>query len=131
MKNQEINRFVKKILILNSIITLFVIIGLLIFQLYSWALGYLLGSLTSNLTFIMHANNVKKMGVSINKPMKNAVASTMLRLFVSAISLFISLLVDWINILATFVGLLVIKIIVIIVSIVIGTNKKGGNVSLQ
>lgn len=130
MKNQEINQFVKKILIINLLITGITITVLLILRLNSWAIGYVLGFLTSCLTFIMHAHNVKKMGVSINRPMKNAIAGTMLRLFISAISLLIALFVSWINLFATFIGLIIIKIIVIIVSFVYGNSKKGGNLSL-
>ena len=124
MKNQEINLFVRKSLTINAVIALGLTIILIIIGLYEWTLGYILGFITSCLTFIMHARNVEKMGVCIERPMKNALSSTMFRLFISAISLFIALMISWIDIMGTFIGLVIIKIVVIIVPLVSGNNKK-------
>lgn len=129
MRNQPINIFVRKVLIINAIVALIACLAFSIFQLYDWSLGYLLGFMTSCLTLIMHAHNVKKVGFSVNSPKKNAMFSTLLRLLVSALSLFIALIVSWIDILATFIGLIVIKIIVIVVSLAQGNNIKGGKVA--
>ena len=108
------------------------ILVLLILQKYSWALGYLLGALVSDITFIMHAFNVSKFGVKSINPVKSSVSSTLLRTLISAVALLIAFFVDFFDIFATFIGLVVIKIVIIITSLIIfkeGKNKiEGGGV---
>lgn len=129
MKENEIRAFSKLILTVNMIVLFVVSIVLLILKQYSWLIGYLFGSITSYITYLMHANNVSKLGLSSKHPVRSSVSSAILRLCISAVSLLIALYVSWINIYATFIGLLVIKLTVIIVSFILEINKsKGGNV---
>ena len=132
MKNKEIKTFSKLILIVNGILLLVVFAVLLILQLYSWAIGYLLGSITSYITYLMHANNVNKIDANTKNPVRKSVASALLRLLISAAILFIALYVDFINLYATFIGLLVIKLTVFIVGFILEIKKsKGGNVETK
>ena len=134
MKNNQFKQFVKLVIFANTIIMLIGIIVLFILQKYSWATGYLLGSVVSNITFIMHAFNVSKFGVKAINPVKRSVASTLLRTFISALALLVALLVDFIDIIATFIGLVVIKIIIVITSLVVfregGQKVEGGDVRI-
>ena len=132
MKNNKFRPFVKTVILVNTIIMLISIIVLLILQKYSWALGYLLGALVSDITFIMHAFNVSKFGVKSINPVKSSVSSTLLRTLISAVALLIAFTVDFIDIFATFIGLVVIKIVIIITSLIVfrKVNHKieGGDV---
>ena len=124
MKNNEIRPFVKKVIFVNTIIMLITIMVLLILQKYSWAIGYLLGTIVSNITFIMHAFNVSKFGVKFVNPVKSSVSSTLFRTLISASALLIAFMVDFIDIFATFVGLVVIKIVIIITSLIVFKEGK-------
>ena len=129
MKNNQMKRFVKLVVFANTIIMLLGIIVLLILQKYSWAIGYLLGSIVSSVTFIMHAYNVSKFGVKLINPIKSSVSSTFFRTLISSGALFIAFMVEFIDIFATFIGLVVIKIVIIITSLIIFRNdnqKEGG-----
>ena len=119
MKNKEIKRLVKLVLIVNFIIMLIGLVVLLLIKKYSWAFGVLLGSLTADITFIMHANNVSKVGISNTNVTKSSISSSIFRMLLSALSLFIAFLVEGIDIYATFVGLVVIKVVIIIVSFIV------------
>ena len=132
MKNNQMERFVKLVIFVNTIIMLIGIVVLLILQKYSWSIGYLLGSIVSNVTFIMHAYNVSKFGVKNINPVKSSVSSTLFRILISAGALFIAFMVGFIDMIATFVGLVVIKIVIIITSLIVfrDSNQKveGGDV---
>ena len=132
MKNNEIRSFVKTVILVNTIIMVIGIIVLLILQKYSWVIGYLLGSIVSNITFVMHSFNVSKFGVKSVNPVKSSVSSTLLRTLISAVALLIAFVVDFIDIFANFVGLLVIKIVIIITSLIVFREGKykieGGDV---
>ena len=132
MKNNQFKQFVKLVIFANTIIMLVGIIVLFILQKYSWATGYLLGSVVSNITFIMHAFNVSKFGVKFINPIKSSVSSTLFRTLISAGALFIAFMVESIDIFATFVGLVVIKIVIIITSLIVFRNdnqkEEGGDV---
>ena len=119
MKNKEIKRLVKSVLIVNFIIMLIGLVVLLLIQKYSWMFGYLLGSVTADITFIMHANNVSKVGISNTNPTKSSISSSVFRMLLSALSLLVAFLVEGIDIYATFVGLVVIKVVIIIVSLIV------------
>ena len=132
MKNNEFRSFVKIVILVNTIIMIIGIIVLLILQKHSWAIGYLLGTIVSNVTFIMHSFNVSKFGVKSINPVKSSVASTLLRTSISALALLVAFMVDFIDIFATFIGLLVIKIVIIITSLIVFKEGKykieGGDV---
>lgn len=129
MKNNEIKFFSKIVLLVNGIILLISCIILLIMKKYSWLIGYLLGSVTSYITYLMHAHHADKFGFNSRSSTKKSIASALLRLVISAASLFIALYVSWIDLIATFIGLLVIRLTVLVVSLIIGIKKeKGGNV---
>ena len=119
MKNKEIKRLVKSVLIVNFIIMLIGLVVLLLIQKYSWAFGYLLGSVTADITFIMHANNVSKVGITNTNPTKSSISSSIFRMLISALSLLVAFLVEGIDIYATFVGLVLIKVVIIIVSLIV------------
>lgn len=131
MKNKEINRLVKSVIFVNSIIMLIGVVVLLILRKYSWTFGYLLGSVTADITFIMHANNVSKVGITNTNPTKSSISSSIFRMLISAISLLIAFLIEGIDIYATFVGLVLIKVVIIIVSFVVEKKNskeyKGGD----
>ena len=93
MKNKEINRLVKSVIFVNSIIMLIGVVVLLILRKYSWTFGYLLGSVTADITFIMHANNVSKVGITNTNPTKSSISSSIFRMLISAISLLIAFLI--------------------------------------
>lgn len=132
MRKNEIKPFVKVVILINAMITLVSVIVLLLLQKYSWATGYLLGSVAANITFIMHAYNVSKFGIKSLNPIKSSVSSTLLRTFISAGVLFIAFVTDFMDIFATFIGLVVIKIVIIITSLIVfkedGYKIKGGDV---
>ena len=134
MKNNQMKKFVKLVIVINTLVMLLSITCLLILQKYSWTIGYLIGTVVSNVTFIMHAFNVSKFGVKAINPVKSSVASTLLRTFISALALLVALLVDFIDIIATFIGLVVIKIIIVITSLVVfregGQKVEGGDVRI-
>lgn len=131
MKNKEINRLVKSVIFVNSIIMLIGVVVLFILRKYSWTFGYLLGSVTADITFIMHANNVSKVGITNTNPTKSSISSSIFRMLISAISLLIAFLIEGIDIYATFVGLVLIKVVIIIVSFVVEKKNskeyKGGD----
>jgi 4-hydroxybenzoate polyprenyltransferase len=131
MKNKEINRLVKSVIFVNSIIMLIGVVVLLILRKYSWTFGYLLGSVTADITFIMHANNVSKVGITNTNPTKSSISSSIFRMLISAMSLLIAFLIEGIDIYATFVGLVLIKVVIIIVSFVVEKKNskeyKGGD----
>ena len=132
MRKNDIKPFVKTIILINTIIMIVCVMVLLTLQKYSWAIGYCLGSVVANITFIMHAFNVSKFGVKSLNPVKSSVSSTLLRTCISACALLIALFVDFIDIFATFVGLVVIKIVIIIATFIIfkedGNKIEGGDV---
>ena len=132
MINKEIKSFVKVVLFINLIVLLATSLVLLILSKYSLLLGYLLGSIVSNLTFIMHAYHVSNLENGGKHPFISAMTSTALRLLISAGALAIALFVDVFNIYATFAGLLTIKLIIFIVSIILEKKnkklKEGGEV---
>ncbi len=132
MRKNDFKPFVKTIILINTIIMIVCVMVLLILKKYSWAVGYCLGSIVSNITFIMHAFNVSKFGVKSLNPVKSSVSSTLLRTFISACALLIALFVDFIDIFATFIGLVVIKIVIIITTFIIfkedGKKIEGGDV---
>ena len=119
MKNKEIKRLVKSVLIVNFIIMLIGLVVLLLIEKYSWFFGYLLGSVTADITFIMHANNVSKVGITNTNPTKSSISSSIFRMLISALSLLVAFVVEGIDIYATFVGLVLIKVVIIIVSLIV------------
>jgi F0F1-type ATP synthase assembly protein I len=128
--NNEIKEFNKKILPINIIVLFIVLIVLLILQKYTWLLGYLLGSLTSYITYLMHVNNVKQIDGNIRHPQRNAFSKAILRLSISAIALLIALFVEMIDIIATFIGLLVIKVIILFTAIILEVIKSKKEVDV-
>ena len=124
MKNKAMKRLVKSVIFVNSVVMLIVVVVLLILGIYSWAFGYLLGSVTADITFLMHAINVSKVGVYAINPVKNSISSSLFRTVISAFSLLIAFLINGIDIYATFIGLVVIKVVIIIVSLVV-ENKNN------
>ena len=135
MRDKEMKRLVKKVLLTNSIVMLIALVVLLILKKYSWVFGYLLGTVTANLTFVMHAYNVSKVGNSYINPVKSSISSSVFRTLISALSLLIAFLIEGIDIYATFIGLVVIKVVIIIVSLVSEKNnnkmKPEGGDSLE
>ena len=123
MKNQEIKLFSKKVIVVNLIILVLVSIVLLILKKYSWLIGYILGSVTSYITYFMHVNHAVKF--SENSGVKQSVSSSLLRTLVSAISLLIAFFVDFIDIFATFIGLLIIKFSIFIIGFCFKNKKEG------
>lgn len=119
----EVKKFSKIILITNVIILAVCFIVLLILGLYSYAFGYLLGSITSYVTYLMHANSVNNLNDDTKNPSKKSFASSMLRFFISAVVLAITLFVNFIDIVWTFIGLMVIKLTIVIVGF-INTRKR-------
>ena len=135
MRDKEMKRLVKKVLLTNSVVMLIALVVLLILKKYSWVFGYLLGTITANLTFVMHAYNVSKVGNSYINPVKSSISSSVFRTLISALSLLIAFLIEGIDIYATFIGLVVIKVVIIIVSLVSEKNnnkmKPEGGDSLE
>lgn len=129
MKDNEIKLFRNKILLINVVILLVTIIMLLILRKYSWIIGYLLGSITSYITFSIHVNSVSKVGKTDKNERKRSIASALFRFLISAACLSIALFIGWINIIATFIGLLVIKLTIIVYGFIteIKKERKGGN----
>ena len=123
MKNQEIKLFSKKVIVVNLIILVLASIVLLILNKYSWLIGYILGSVTSYITYFMHVNHAVKF--SENSGVKQSVSSSLLRTLVSAISLLIAFFVDFIDIFATFIGLLIIKFSIFIIGFCFKNKKEG------
>lgn len=128
MKDDDIKSFARLVLKINTGLLVVGLSILLLLGKYTHAIGLLLGMITSCITFLMHVANANKMGVSITKPVKNAIANTLLRLFVSSIAIAVALLVSWIDLIWTFIGLIVIKVVMIVTSFVveIKKNRKGG-----
>ena len=135
MRDKEMKRLVKKVLLTNSVVMLIALVVLLILKKYSWVFGYLLGTITANLTFVMHAYNVSKVGNSYINPVKSSISSAVFRTLISALSLLVAFLIEGIDIYATFIGLVVIKVVIIIVSLVSEKNnnkmKPEGGDSLE
>ena len=123
MKNQEIKLFSKKVIVVNLIILVLASIVLLILNQYSWLIGYILGSVTSYITYFMHVNHAVKF--SENSGVKQSVSSSLLRTLVSAISLLIAFFVDFIDIFATFIALLIIKFSIFIMGFCFKNKKEG------
>lgn len=123
MKNKETKTFSKLIILINVILLLVVSIFLLILQKYSWVIGYLIGTITSYITYLMHVNNVNKLGVNTKNPVRNSISSALLRLLISAVVLLVSVYVNWINLYATFIGLLVIKLTILVVGFIMEIKK--------
>ena len=132
MRHKEIKSFVRVVIFINLLTLLITSIVLLIIGNYSLVLGYLLGSIISNLTFLMHAYHVSNLENGGKHPFISAMTSTALRLLISAGTLAIALFVDMFNLYATFAGLLTIKLIIFIVSIILEKKKEklkeGGEV---
>ena len=127
MENINIKTFSKLVLKINIELLVVGLVVLLILQKYTQMAGLFLGVITSCITFIMHAANANKMGVSITNPVRNAIGNTLLRLLISAIAIVISLFVSWIDLIWTFIGLLVIKLVMIVTIIILELkNRKGG-----
>lgn len=130
MKNQEIKIFSKIVIPINVIISVVSICVLLLLRKYSWTLGFLLGSCTSYITYLMHVNNVNKMSEYTRSPRKSATSSYLLRLLVSAIPLAVALYFSAFDIVATFIGLLTIKVTMVIALVIFEiknpTIKEGG-----
>ena len=134
MKNNNMRKLVKTIIVINSIVMLIALAVLLILRKYSWCFGCLLGTITANITFVMHAYNVSKVGNSYSNPVKSSVSSSLFRTLISAISLLIAFFVEGIDIYATFIGLVVIKVVIIIVSLIVkdkDDEKHEGGDSLE
>ena len=123
MKNQEIKLFSKKVIVVNLIILVLASIVLLILNKYSWLIGYILGSVTSYITYFMHVNHAVKF--SENSGVKQSVKASMLRTLVSVIPLLIAFFVDFIDIFATFIGLLIIKFSILIIGFCFKNKKEG------
>ena len=121
--NKEISEFNKKLIPINGIIFFVVLIVLLVLQKYTWVLGYLLGSVTSYITYFMHVNHAVRF--SENSGVKQSVSSSMLRTLVSVIPLLIAFFVDFIDIFATFIGLLIIKFSIFIIGFCFKNKKEG------
>ena len=117
MKTDNIKSFSKNIIIINLIILVIVSLLLLILGEYSWLFGYLFGSITSYVTYLMHANSAAN-----NTSVKQAYFGAGLRILISAIPLAICLFVDFIEIIAAFIGLLVIKGTIVVYGFI--TNMK-------
>ena len=130
MRHKEIKSFVKVVIFINLIVLCVTSLVLLIIGKYSWLLGYLLGSIISNFTFIMHAYHVSNLDDGGKHPFISAMTSTALRLLISAVALALALFVEVFNIYATFAGLLTIKLVIFIVSIILEKkkSKEGGEV---
>ena len=126
MENNEIKIFSKKVLTINLIILIVVSFALLLMQQYSWVIGYVLGSITSYITYLMHVNNVDKMCLNKKSPVKSSVASALLRFCISALCLAIGVFVEWVNIYATFIGLLVIKLTIYVLGFMTQKKVKEG-----
>ncbi len=125
MKNLEIRLFTKKVITVNLIMFVISSILLLIFQKYSWLIGYILGSVTSYITYFMHVYHASKFGEKTNSSAKQSLSSSLLRIFVSAVALCVALFVDFIDIIATFIGLLIIKFSIIIIGFCFKFKKEG------
>lgn len=123
MKNQEIKLFSKKVIVVNLIIFVLASILLLVLKKYSWLIGYILGSVTSYITYFMHVYHAIKF--SENSGAKQSVKASMLRTLISAISLLIAFFVDFIDIFATFIGLLIIKFSIFIIGFCFKNKKEG------
>lgn len=131
MKNNQIKILVKSVIVVNIVLLLVGSIVLFILGKYSWLIGYMLGSITADITFIMHANTVRKIGIVNTSAAKSSISSAVFRTLISAASLGIAFLLEWIDIFATFIGLVVIKLVIIIVSFVVekryNEENKGGD----
>ena len=93
----------------------------------SWGLGYLLGSLTSYLTFGLHMKSVNDYGSKQANAYMHAFTNGGVRLLVSAAILMVAFFLnDEFNLIATFIGMMVIKVLLLIFSISRGIikNKK-------
>jgi F0F1-type ATP synthase assembly protein I len=123
MKNQEIKLFSKKVIVANLIILVLASIVLLILKKYSWLIGYIIGSVTSYITYFMHVNHAIKF--SENSGAKQSLSASVLRTLVSAIALLIAFFVDFIDIFATFIGLLIIKFSIFIIGFCFKNKKEG------
>ena len=117
MKTDNIKSFSKNIIIINLIILVIVSLILLILGKYSWLFGYLLGSITSYITYLMHANSAAN-----NTSVKQTYIGAGIRILISALPLVLCLFVDFIDIIAVFIGLLVIKGTILVYGFI--TNMK-------
>lgn len=117
MKTNNIKSFSKIVIIINLAILVVVSTVLLILEKYSWLLGYVLGSITSYITFLMHANSANN-----NSSVRHIFIGAGIRILISAIPLTLCLFVEFINIIAVFIGLIVIKLTILIYGFI--TNLK-------
>ena len=94
----------------------------------SWGLGYLLGSLTSYLTFGLHMKSANDYGSKKANAYMHAFTNGGVRLLVSAAILMVAFFLnDEFNLIATFIGMMVIKVLLLIFSIsreIIKNKKK-------
>lgn len=97
----------------------------------SWGLGYLLGSLTSYLTFGLHMKNANDYGSKGANAYMQAFTNSGVRFLISAAMLLIAFFLnDEFNLIATFIGMMVIKVLLFVFSIIreiiIKKKSKGG-----
>lgn len=122
MKINNIKSFSKTVIVINLAILVIVSLVLLILKLYDWLIGYVLGSITSYITFLMHANSANN-----NSSVRHIFIGAGIRILISAIPLAICLFVDFINIIAVFIGLVVIKLTILICGFITNVKYlKGG-----
>lgn len=112
MKKNEIYAFAKPFIILNIILSTIVVLILLFFD-YRYSLGYLLGAITSYITFIIHAYSINNLGED-NKAFIKSFGNAMFRFLISGLALLLAFFFNLFNIISTFAGLVVIKFLMII-----------------
>lgn len=114
---------------INWIICLIVTLILYFAVNESWGLGYLLGSLTSYLTFGLHMKSANDYGSKQANAYMHAFTNGGVRLLVSAAILMVAFFLnDEFNLIATFIGMMVIKVLLLIFSIsreIIKNKKKN------
>lgn len=95
----------------------------------SWGLGYLLGSLTSYLTFGLHMKSANDYGSKGANLYMQAFTNTGVRILISALMLLVAFMLnDEFNLIATFIGMMVIRVLLLIFSIIreLVLKNKGG-----
>lgn len=115
---------------INWVICLIVTLILYFLVSHSWGLGYLLGSLTSYLTFGLHMKSVNDYGSKSANAYMHSFTNGGVRFLVSAAMLLIAFLLnDEFNLIATFIGMMVIKVLLLGFSIIreIRNKQKGGD----
>ncbi len=116
---------------INWVICLIVTLVLYFVVSESWGLGYLLGSLTSYLTFGLHMKDANDYGSKSANAYMHAFTNGGVRLLISAAMLLIAFLLnDEFNLIATFIGMMVLKVLLlgfsIIREIINNKKQKGG-----